>query len=166
MDYNNTHAVHKDTGNNSEGHLVEPKWKEMVRKMDRNLESGAGRMCCGVSRSLPPPTHSHPAPEMHEVNRKGIREVESDFLCENFVFFHLRLGKSWKRLEGKISLRTHTMVGLCLGGLLPELDVERVAGWWGSVCTWWSCVLENLRRRQSFSKSRTAEIFLVALHEK
>lgn len=50
--------------------------------------------------STPSPLH-----ELHEVNRKSIREVDSDFLCEFCVFFLHK--KSFKE-----NLNTHTCVRL------------------------------------------------------
>lgn len=92
---------------------------------------------CAVARSLHPTSaHSHPS-AMHEVNRKGIREVDSRTFCAKILCFFVFASKKKrrKRLEGKISSRTHThdRRPLCLGGLLPELDdVGRVAV--GKVC--------------------------------
>lgn len=57
---------------------------------------------------------------------------------------------------------TRTRLGRPTGFRMMMLSKSRRVGRLGmEKCVWWSCVLENLRRRQSFSKSRTAEIFVV-----
>lgn len=128
---------------------------------DRSLESDARRAC--VASPTPDPSLPH-LRKMHEVNRKGIREVDSDFLCEICVFFLRPKKASRKNLDTHSHMRSllSRLGGFsCASAFLLMLSMGR----W-KVCVWWSCVLENLRRRQSFSKSRTAEIFVAALHGK
>lgn len=142
----------------------------MMVRNDRNLESEAGRMC-RLPPSFPPPRRLLITSNVHEVNRKSIRKVDTNFLCEFYVFFFSPLVSGKKTFKEKRS-HTHTLFVWALKGgfriptrldtllfFLPKVVEEKM-------CVWWSCVLENLRRRQSFSKSRTAEIFVVALHGK